>query len=224
MTNETLIVRLADNEYTVVKGQSFTFGRAGSCSVCLDSDDTSISRRAGSVDWEHSVWWLTNSSNTRPLDIVDDIGMLSVLAPGRRIALEGRMRVIVTGMNRNHELITEAQTSTNTADAQPATGLPTVNGNGVSISETDRYTLVALFASYLLEIPGQRPEPRNYDAAAKRLGVPRTTVVKRIEHLRNRLDAAGVPDMRGPYAMSNLAKYVLTARIITKADLRLIGL
>lgn len=222
MTNETLVVRLANNEYTVIKGQSFTFGRAESCTVCLGSDDTSISRRAGNVDWENGVWWLTNASNTSPLDIVDDIGLPSVLAPGRRTALEGRMRVIVTGMNRRHELVADAPAAA-IVDVHWATGLPTRNGNGVSITDADRYTLVALFAGYLQEGPLYRPEPKKYEAAAKRLGVPRTTVVKRIEHLRNRLDAAGVPDMHGPYALANLAEYVLAARIITKDDLGLFG-
>jgi len=41
-------------------------------------------------------------------------------------------------------------------------------------------------------------------------GWPRTTLVKRIEYLRTRLSAAGVPHMQGWNALSALAEYALT--------------
>ncbi|MGH4017557.1 MAG: hypothetical protein ACRDSL_27275, partial [Pseudonocardiaceae bacterium] len=66
------------------------------------------------------------------------------------------------------------------------------------------------------------PYPKTYAAAAARLGWPRPTVLRRIEHLRTRLDKAGVPNMMGWNALTNLAEYVLTTGIITKDDLRLI--
>jgi hypothetical protein len=41
-----------------------------------------------------------------------------------------------------------------------------------------------------------------------------------LEYLRRRLDAAGVPEMTGPYALIHLAEYVLKARLITENESR----
>ena len=83
--------------------------------------------------------------------------------------------------------------------------------------------MVALFAGYLEDPPRYDPYPKSYAAAAARLGWPRTTLVKRIEYLRTRLTNAGVPNLTGWNALPNLAEYAITARLISKEDLRLIG-
>ncbi|MGH3991410.1 MAG: hypothetical protein ACRDSN_02990, partial [Pseudonocardiaceae bacterium] len=101
-------------------------------------------------------------------------------------------------------------------------GTPTSIGEEVLIRAPDRLALVALFSGYLEDGPRYDPYPKTYAAAAARLGWPRPTVLRRIEHLRTRLDKAGVPNMMGWNALTNLAEYVLTTGIITKDDLRLI--
>jgi hypothetical protein len=220
MADETLTVRIGEVEHEPVPGQPFTFGRAASCTVCLDPDDVSISRLAGSIDWESGAWWLSNASNTRQLDLVDEVGFRSVLTPGRRAAVEGRLRVIVQGASGSHELILLGPGPKITCVGGQATGLPTEIGADVSINDADRAALVALFAGYLEEGPRYDPYPKSYAAAAARLGWPRTTLVRRIEYLRKRLSKAGVPNMDGWNALSNLAEYVLAAKIITRDDLR----
>jgi hypothetical protein len=72
------------------------------------------------------------------------------------------------------------------------------------ISMADRLAMVALFAGYLEELPRYDPYPKSYAAAAARLGWPRSTLVKRIEYLRTRLHAAGVPNMTGFSAVTYL--------------------
>jgi hypothetical protein len=46
--------------------------------------------------------------------------------------------------------------------------------------------------------------------------------VKRIEHLRTRLTSAGVPNLMGWNALTNLAEYAITTRLVTKEDLHLL--
>ncbi|HMJ74557.1 MAG TPA: hypothetical protein VK507_01220, partial [Iamia sp.] len=60
---------------------------------------------------------------------------------------------------------------------------------------------------------------RTYADAAARLTWPRTTLVKRIEYLRSRLTAAGVPGLHGDNALRALAEYVIAAGILTRDDL-----
>lgn len=229
MAGGDLLIQVAGTDHRVRPDVRFTFGRAESCTVCLDPDDPAISRLAGAVEHAGGVWWLVNTSTSRQLAVVDELGLRSVLTPGRRIPVEGRLRVIVdgaprdNGVTRSHELVLHGPAPATDPAAPAATGVPTVFGQQVRINDEDRRALVALFAGYLLEGADYDPNPRSYAAAAARLGWPRTTLVKRIEYLRTRLTNAGVPNMQGWNALAALAEYVLTTGLITRDDLRLIG-
>ncbi|PZS13262.1 MAG: hypothetical protein DLM57_17120 [Pseudonocardiales bacterium] len=210
---------------TLAPGETFTFGRAPSCSLCLDADDVAISRLAGRIEHDGHGWWVVNASTSRQLATVDEFGLRSVLPPGRRIAVEGTARVLVEGAEITHQLtVTAAQDVSAGAAAKPRIpeGLPTSMGESVMINPADRAALIALFAGYLEEGNRYDPYPKSYAAAAARLGLPRTTLVKRIEYLRARLTAAGVPNLTGPNALANLAEYALTTGVISRSDLALL--
>lgn len=212
--------------HTVEPGQTLTFGRAPDCTVCLDVEDAAISRVAGALTYDRGTWWLTNRSTVRPLAVVDDLGFRSVLAPGRRIAVEAPTKVLVDGSRGSHALaidVARPAGDPQTPDASPPAGadigVETIIGASVLISAADRAAMVALFAGYLEDPPRYDPNPKSYAAAAARLGWPRTTLVKRIEYLRTRLTDAGVPNLMGFNALNNLAEYALTRGLVTKADL-----
>jgi len=208
-------------ELSAFRAGEFSFGRARSCTVCLDASDLGISRISGSVETDGGTWWVINRSTTRPLSVIDGLGFRSVLPPGRRYAVEGRVRVVVDGSYGSHELDISGPVR-----AAPAVGSvhgePTAVGENVLINYDDRTALTALLAGYLEDGPRYDPHPKSYQAAGARLGLPPSTVRKRIEYLRSRLDKAGVPNMTGWNALPSLAEYVLTTGIITKDDLRLI--
>lgn len=222
MDGEHLIVETGDAEHRVARGEEFTFGRSPSCTVCVDADDTAISRVAGAVEWAGTVWFVSNRSRSRQIAVVDRFGLRRVLGPGERSPIEGRVRVLVEGVRRNHELVFHGPQPA-AVDVSVATGRPTSAGESVVISDADRLALVALFAGYLAEGDRYDPAPRSYQAAAHRLGWPRTTLVKRIEYLRTRLSNAGVPNLHGWQALHSLAEYALTTRLITREDLHLVG-
>ncbi|KLL11324.1 MULTISPECIES: hypothetical protein [Protofrankia] len=209
-------------EHRTVPGETFTFGRDDGCTVCLDPEDKAISRLAGLVEWIGEVWMLSNPSATRHFATVDPFGLRRVVGPGKRDPVEGRLRVIVDGAARSHELIMYGPPAAGRQPKAP-TGIPTSAGLKVTIKDADRLALVALFAGYLQDGDRYDPAPRSYAAAAARLGWNRTTLIKRIEYLRTRLTDDGVPNLQGWNALSALAEYVLTTGLITPADLRLIG-
>jgi hypothetical protein len=219
----SLVVTANGRRQRLSAGGSFTFGRSTSCTLCLDEDDTSISRLAGAVERIGEVWFVTNRSSSRQLAVVDNYGLRRVLGPGQRDAIEGRMRVIVAGA-ATHEIVLEAPAPAEGESTPPVeTGQATLSGQSVMLNEADRKALVALFAGYLREGKQYDPNPKSYAAAAARLGWPRTTLVKRVEYIRTRLTNAGVPNMQGWNALTALAEYALTTRLITRDDLRLIG-
>lgn len=215
-------VSIGDQTVEAGPGGAVTFGRSPDCTICLDAEDAAISRRAGALEHEHDTWWLTNRSSVRPLSVVDDIGLRAVLPPGRRTAVEAPTRVIVDGTRCSHTVRVEVAVDRVASPDPPPPGVPTAVGEGVLISPADRLAMVALFAGYLEDPPRYDPYPKSYAAAAARLGWPRTTLVKRIEYLRTRLDKAGVPSMMGWNALVNLAEYALSRGLVTKDDLRLL--
>jgi hypothetical protein len=198
----------------------YTFGRAATCTARLDPNDLGISRVAGSIEHGSGTWWVNNRSTVRPLTVVDDVGIRTVVAPGRRLAVVGEVTVVVEGALKRHAI-------TVTAEAPPPpeeifdTGdpRPTATAAEVVINDLDRRALVSLFAGYLEPFPRYRPHPRSYADAAAALGWPRTTLVKRIEYLRTRLTSAGVPNLLGETALQHLAEWALTTRVITREDL-----
>lgn len=215
-------VTVRGEELSVEPGGSFTFGRALDCTVCLDPDDRGISRLAGSVDGAGGEWFVTNRSASRPLAVVDPLGFRTVLAPGRRMAVDERVSVVVEGQVRRHELVVAAPGAPPAPVDAPGKGIETEMGRGVTYSDEDRLALVALFAGYLAPFPRHDPRPRSYADAAERLGWPRTTLVKRIEYLRTRLLRAGVPNLQGDRALEALAEHVIATGEITRADLSLL--
>jgi hypothetical protein len=220
-------VSYADQRYEVTTGEAFTFGRSSTCTICLDDADRGISRLAGSVEHHSGSWWLHNRSTSRTLVAVDDMGIRSVVAPGRRIAVDGRLTVVVEGSARRHALevrVGRADGSWPLGVGEPVSGeLPTAARGEVLINSLDRLALVALFSGYLEPFPRYDPHPRSYADAAALLGWPRTTLVKRIEHLRARLTAAGIPNLVGHDALDHLAEWSLTMRVLSRDDLALIG-
>jgi hypothetical protein len=222
VTGPAVYVESAAGRTDLAEGERLTFGRARECTICLDPDDLAISRIAGALDRERGTVWIANTSATRPLSVVDELGFRSVLAPGRRAAVERHAQVIVDGTRGQHTLRISVEAShRGTAPEQPP-GAPTATGEQVMISSADRLAMVALFAGYLEEPPRYDPYPKSYAAAAARLGWKRTTLVKRIEYLRARLDAAGVPNMTGHTALTNLAEYAISRSLVTRDDLALL--
>jgi hypothetical protein len=61
-----------------------------------------------------------------------------------------------------------------------------------------------------------RPPPSFRPPLTARAGWPRTTLVKRVEYIRTRLTNAGVPNLQGWNALSALAEYALTTKLITR--------
>jgi hypothetical protein len=206
----------------LLEEERLVFGRSRNCTLCLDPEDTGISRLAGAIEFEHGTWWINNTSRSRLLTIIDDLGFRSVLPPQRRVAVLTETQVLVEGTRSQHHL--RVDVGVQRREAPPAgemSGVPTAVGAKVLISAADRLAMLALFAGYLEDPPRYDPHPKSYGAAAARLGWKRTTLVKRIEYLRTRLDASGVPNMKGFSALTNLAEYAISRRLITRDDLNL---
>lgn len=224
----TLTIGLGDKRFEVIEGDDFTFGRSHRTSLCLDPADLGISRVAGSLEADAGVWWLVNKSTVRPLEVVDDVGIRTVLPPGRRMALTSPVTVVIEGATRRHALTVDLPESAlehlgrGGVPTAQIEGNPTQAASDVSITPADKLALVALFSGYLETFPRYDPHPKSYADAAARLAWPRTTLVKRIEYLRTRLTNAGVPNLLGENALPHLAEWALATGLISRGDLALL--
>jgi len=224
----TITIGLKDKRIEVSEGQELTFGRSQRTTLCLDPSDLGISRVAGSLEAEAGVWWLVNKSTVRPLEVVDDVGIRTVLPPGRRIAVTAPITVIVEGATRRHALTVDLPYEATTGRDEGSVPSLQVEGNptraaaDVSITPADKLALVALFSGYLEPFPRYDPHPKSYADAAARLDWPRTTLVKRVEYLRTRLTNAGVPNLLGDNALPHLAEWALATGLVSRADLTLL--
>ena len=225
--DDKAVVTVAGQRFELGAGEVLTFGRDPSCAVCLDPDDLGISRLAGSIEEEAATWWVLNRSTVRPLEVVDEIGIRTVVPPARRLAVVGPLTVVVEGAVRRHALSVQPGRRSPASAAAPAGAgsgdpRPTATAAEVVINEQDRLALAALFSGYLEPFPRYDPHPRSYADAAVRLGWPRTTLVKRIEYLRARLTNAGVPNLQGDNGLSALAEWALLTGSLTREDLSLL--
>ncbi|MDQ2839380.1 MAG: hypothetical protein M3Y89_18595 [Actinomycetota bacterium] len=219
-----VVVTYGASRWELGPAEVLTFGRASSCTVCLDADDLGISRLAGSVEHEAGTWWLLNRSTVRPLTAADELGIRSVLAPGRRLAVAGSLTVMVEGSARRHaiDVMAERFPVAGATPEQASDALPTARFDAGTVNDLDRLALVALFAGYLEAFPRYDPHPRSYADASAELGWSRTTLVKRVEHLRTRLTGAGVPNLVGETALQQLAEWALTTGVVGRNDLALL--
>jgi len=211
-------VTFGDQHWKLGTEETLSFGRSTGCTVCFDPDDNGVSRQAGVVQAVQGIWWVVNKSRSKTLSIIDDLGLRKVLAPGQRLPVDEPVWVVADGNRGTHRLRLVRPSSLRLDSVVPS-GVETAVGANVVITDDDRDAMVALFAEYLEDPPRSDPQPKSYRAAAARLNVPRSTLVKRIEYLRARLDKAGVPNMTGFNALAGLAEYALARRLITKDDL-----
>jgi hypothetical protein len=223
-----LTVGIGGRQFEVAEDEELTFGRSHRATLCLDPSDLGISRIAGSFKVDSGVWWLVNRSTVRPLDIVDDVGIRTVLLPERRVAIVAPITVIVEGASRRHALTVDMPDRVMEATGGVSLPISVVEDNPtraaaeVSVTSADRLALVALFSGYLESFPRYDPHPKSYAEAAARLEWPRTTLIKRVEYLRTRLTNAGVPNLLGENALQYLAEWALATGLIGRADLALL--
>jgi hypothetical protein len=209
-------------EFSLVNDNPFVFGRADREGVVgLDNNDMGISAVAGSVERVADLWWVVNRSRKRRL-LLDTGGGGNPLPleVGQRFAVStSRLVVLIPGAVFTHKievLIPEGDL----ARVQPGQSSGTISAGEISLSDRDRYVVVALLEGYLAEFPRRNPRPRTYREAADRLGSPWTklTVRKQVERLKRRLSGQGLY-FEGPQANFDLADFLIAQGLLGPADL-----
>ncbi|MBV9792695.1 MAG: FHA domain-containing protein [Actinobacteria bacterium] len=229
----TLVVMFGPRSWPIEPGETFSFGRSERCTVVLSRDDRSLSRTAGSLRWHDGFWWARNDSQAGLLYVTGDRGFRADLAPGMRIPLQQwHAKLRLTGGRGSYTLLVRlpglddeptgplaaapvGPAAQALADAQATAGLR----YRPRLSDSDRLILAARFEKYLAwRYPGVA-EPCTAREAAERIGWGTHAVVKRCENIRERYARMGVPGLRGPRALEELATLLISSGELTAEDL-----
>jgi predicted component of type VI protein secretion system len=209
-------------------GEPFTFGRAAACAVVLPETDRGVSRNAGSFRYHHGSWWLHNDSSSSVLCLAGDRGFRVDLPPGLQVPLQQwHAKVTVNGALDHYTLRLRLPELDDAPDPQqdaPVAGERAVTSTRyrAPLTGADRLVLAARFESYLTWRHDGDPAPASARDTAERIGWQAHTVAKRCENIRDRYVRLGVPGLRGPRALEELALLLISTGELTAADLRLL--
>jgi hypothetical protein len=232
-----LIVMFEANTWRVRPPERFTFGRAKTSNAVLPNEDRGVSRNAGSFDWRSGCWWLTNGSASSMLFLSGDRGFRADIPPGMSLPLQQwHAKVRLDGLLDSYTLrirlpdLDEAEDEAIAADgdAEVADAAPEVVPERhvtstklrAPLNDADRLVLAARFEEYLTWRHSGAAAPRSARETAERIGWQPHTVSKRCENIRNRYVRIGVPGLRGPRALEELAALLISTGELTTDDLR----
>jgi len=204
-----------------------TFGRDPACDVVLPNEDRGVSRNAGSLDWRDSLWWVANASAASMLYLTGDRGFRADIPPGMALPLQQwHAKVRLDGILDKYVLRLRLPDLDDVTEAGQETGDPvpepvvTSTKRRPPLNTSDRLVLAARFEEYLTWKHSGAPAPRTAREAASRIGWEPHTVAKRCENIRNRYVRIGIPGLRGPRALEELAALLISTGELTPDDLR----
>jgi hypothetical protein len=224
-----LIVMYESQTWRVQPGEQFTFGRAPACSVVLPVNDRGVSRTAGTFRHHDRSWWLHNDSSSSLLCVLGDRGFRVDLPPGMQVPLlQWHIKVALNGALGRYILrlrlpdLDDAPDQAEHAPVTSVTGQPSVTSTRyrAPLTDGDRLVLAARFEAYLTWRHAGDPAPRSARDTAQRIGWQAHTVAKRCENIRDRYVRLGVPGLRGPRALEELAVLLISTGELTAEDLR----
>ena len=218
-------------------GDAFTFGRAPTSSAVLPTGDRGISRSAGRFSFQFGTWWIHNDSRSSLLYLSGDLGFRVDLPPGMGAPLQQwHLKVRVHGFLDDYTLRLRLPDLDDVPDVPPeaeppeaeqppvrrrATGQTMTSTHGqLTLNQGDRLVLAARFEEYLTWRHAAAPAPRSAAETAERIGWTSHAVTKRCENIRNRYTRLGVPGLRGPRALEELIRLLMSTGTLTQEDLR----
>jgi len=224
-----LVVMYESQTWRVHPGELFTFGRGPACGAVLPAADRGVSRTAGSFRHHEGSWWLHNDSTSSVLCVVGDRGFRVDLPPGLQVPLQQwHAKVTLNGTLDRYVLRLRLPDLDNAPDpAEEARALSVTGERAVTstrhrapLTASDRLVLAARFEAYLTWRQAGEPTPRSARDTAQRIGWQAHTVAKRCENIRDRYARLGVPGLRGPRALEELALLLISTGELTVGDLR----
>lgn len=215
-------------EVDVDVGTEVTFGRGDDVDVRVAGpDDTTVSRRAGSLAFDRFAWRVANVGR-RPFFVVE-AGDEIELRPGAHdqsvhqiLHDETWIRIPAVPGDRALLLsIPDDERPVPSSLGKPSEG-GTLVEDDIHLTENERRSVAAVYEGYLSLPPRYRREPNSYRAAARRIGAEEGKVKADLRRVQEKVSRAGGPDGGGSRARDALVAWLASRRVVTRADLALL--
>ena len=199
---------------------SVRIGRAGDEAldiIGLDDRDRGISRLAASITVSGTDIVIRNESANASLYLDRGLGEPLALRPEERFLVADTCSIEIRGTVRYHRVDVHPRLVATGPRLPRPPGAPTVTVQ-LDLTTRDRAALAALYRGYLEAFPRRDCVPSTYEEAGVVLGVPASTVRRRIDRVRERLAEQGVI-IEGRNARETLATYLLDNEFLGPRDL-----
>lgn len=226
---QRLYVDYCGEDHACSPERSLSFGREAD--LVIDSNPY-LHRVLGIFEYRDGHWLLSNVGGTIVLNIADRTGATSaVLAPGRSLGLAMAEFVVsfVAGRTR-YELDAALEGVQSAAEVgfEQTTGRRTLEWGMVELNPDQHLLLVDLAADRLRD-PHARPSTAaSKSTSARRLGWSMSKYNRKLDHLCQKLDRAGVPGLYGVEGAQAsdrrrvLVDHALAVGLVTTDDLALL--
>jgi hypothetical protein len=185
------------------------------------------------LKYHDGAWWLHNDSQSCLLYLSGDRGFRVDLPPGMRIPVQQwHAKIRLDGALGHYTLRLRLPDLDDVPDSErpavdPAAVAPSGDERRVTstryrarLTASDRLVLAARFEQYLAWRHAGSPAPRTAKETADRIAWQPHTVAKRCENIRDRYARLGVPGLRGPRALEELAALLISTGELTADDLQ----
>lgn len=230
-----LYLDMSGEEITLRPGSDATFGRAGD--IVVDEDNRGLHRILGCFQWRAGHWWVVNLGSSIPLELLNADGPgNSVIAPGQSAVIgydEFILRFV--GGPTTYEMLGSGDLAPDTTvlaerlelggDLEDET--TTVQWDHFDLNDEQRLLLIGL-AQHILRRPSEQQEVPTSRALAHQLGWTMPKLNRKLDHLCQKLDRAGVKGLRGDLGEAasarrlRLARHAVDARLVTRDQLDLL--
>lgn len=207
-----------------------TFGRSGDLLV---DENPYLHRIVGRFACRRGVWWVDNLGSSIALNVRELAGpSSSTVGPGSSLALvHGEFTIAFSAGPARYELMGALEAHEWEVDLLGPDGLAgmrTLDWGRVDLNPDQKLLLLAMCEERLLNVVGEHdPIPSNRNRAA-RLGWTVTKFNRKLDHLCEKLDRAGVPDVHGGLGASALDRrrrvvdHALAAGLVSVDELPLL--
>lgn len=225
-----LYVDYCGEDHAVGPQDSLSFGR--DAELVID-DNPYMHRVLGVFEHRDGHWFLHNVGRAIVLNVADRTGPTSaVLGPGRTLGLAMAEFAVSLVAGRTHyelEAALEDIEDPIEADYERRGGQRTLEWGMVELNPDQRLLLVDL-AAHCLADPHADPVPASSKgASARRLGWSLSKYNRKLDHLCEKLDRAGVPGLCGAEGVQAsdrrrlLVQHAVGVGLVTRDDLELLG-
>lgn len=222
---DRLLLEFCGEEHVVADRS--TVGRCGDLAV---DENPYLHRVVFVVERERTTWWLRNVGSRIVLEVLDADGSSSAtVGPGSSMALVHRAFTIrFRGGAVPYEIEGVLEAADRAVDLAPPDGTPTLEWGRVELNADQRLLLAGL-CEQRLRHPADRwaPVPANR-SVAHRLGWSVNKLNRKLDHLCEKLDRAGVPGLHGDLGLlatdrrRRLVDHAVDSGLIDRTDLGLL--